>query len=193
MSRVLNLSNMNRYNGPLKSHKIPDVLIYCRGKNRLTPPQEEFLAFSTKKGEKATGLLVCHQLDFEVRDDYNGPVLGVDFIETTPHGKGLGQKLLSFAKIYSKKIGCNGYICLKADCSFDRLPHLFYRKNGFTTLDSKIDKQMDEFINQKYEPTTDDYPSLLMYYPENTTKPVQKSNIVKKLLAPFSRFWGAFD
>ena len=84
--------------------------------------------------------------------------------------------MLDFAKKIAEKSGCNGSVVLKADESFSpqKIPHLFYRKNGFTTLDKKIDQKMDTFIKKGKTATYKDFPSLVMYYFKN-------SNIEHKL------------
>lgn len=121
---------------------LPEHLFYHHTKSTKQQPWDIFIMFSTK-GKKDRGLLVCRKTTTQFRDDYEGKTLCVDNILAIPQYMGLGSKILEFAKNYSKKSGCNGYMILKADSSFtpDKIPHLFYRKKNFTTLNKKNDKK----------------------------------------------------
>ena len=81
--------------------------------------------------------------------------------------------MINFAKNYSKQVGCNGYIILKATSIKNESysPCIFYRKENFSTLDKKIDKKLDYFIKKKLFATQKDFPSMLMFYP-----PKEKTN-----------------
>ena len=127
----------------------------------MHPPQTEFLAFSTT-GDKNWGELVVHKTKMQFRNDYKGETLAIDFISTHKKNKGLGATIIDFAKNYSKQIGCNGYIVLKAVSHFsnDSAPHLFYRKHGFTSLDKNFDKKLDSFIKNKQKKGNRTFPFL---------------------------------
>ena len=116
---------------------------------------------------KIKSFMVCHKLNFKLRDDYDGDTLGIDFLLSNDKGKGYGTKLLNYAKNYSKQLGCNGYICLKADStlSYYKAPHQFYRKNGFTTLDKVIDKKLDKFNKEGLQGSYLDFRPKLMFFP----------------------------
>ena len=151
-----------------KPIKIPEVLFYKKPyKSVMHPPQTEFLAFSTT-GDKNWGELVVHKTKMQFRNDYKGETLAIDFISTHKKNKGLGATIIDFAKNYSKQIGCNGYIVLKAVSHFskDNAPHIFYRKQGFTSLDKNFDKNLDSFIKNKQKVNPDIFPEKLMFYPE---------------------------
>ena len=165
------MSNINL--NIINSAKIPDVLFYKRPKNSIMkPPQEEFVAFSTK-GDKNWGELIIHKTNLILRDDYNGDTLAIDFIESKNKHNGLGKAMINFAKNYSKQVGCNGYIILKATSikNEEDVPHIFYKKENFSTLDKKIDKKLDYFIKKKLFAKPKDFPSMLMFYP-----PKEKTN-----------------
>ena len=155
---------------PLKSNipkSIPDKLIYLRRPNTLMhPTQQEFVMFSTK-GDLNTGLMICHKTNMQLRDDYNGSSLAIDFITTKEQNKGMGRSLIEFAKKYSQRIGCNGFVHLRASCGFtpNRIPHTFYRKCGFSTLNKKDDALLDKFIKKNKNATFKDFPATLMFYP----------------------------
>lgn len=145
--------------------KIPEILYYhktqgTRQKNNL------YNMLSTKTGEKHGFLVTCIKNN-SIKDYYEGNHLFIGFIIASPMGNGFGEKLLNFAKQLSKKNECNGHIQLWADGSFtpNSVPHLFYRKNGFSTLDKKQDELMDKFIRWGKPATYKDFPNMKMYYP----------------------------
>lgn len=164
---------------PKPSAKLPEVLFYKRPiKSVMSPPQEEFVAFSTK-GDKNWGEIVLHKSKLQHRKDYEGDTLAIDFISSNDRQKGLGSAMIDFAKNLSKKNGCNGYLVLRADSSIDKhhVPHIFYRKQGFTTLDNKLDRKLDSFIKDNKQATSNDFKTQLMYYPA----PQKKPSLVERL------------
>lgn len=158
--------------------KLPSVLFYKQPiKSVMQPPQEVYTAISTR-GDKNWGILVLHKSTMQHRNDYNGSTLAIDYIESRNKHKGLGKAMIEFAKNYSKQKGCNGYIVLRADSTIDKkqVPHIFYRKQNFTTLDKKIDKKIDLFIRNQQDGTSSDFPTQSMYFP-----PPQKQNFINKI------------
>ncbi len=153
--------------------KLPEVLFY----KRPSKYKQEFVAFSTK-GDKNWGELILSIINWQYREDYAGKTLGIDFIESNQKHKGLGKAMLNFAKFYSKKNGCNGYILLSADSTLnpEEIPHLFYRKFGFESYNKKNNKKMDRFIKEGKKATKKDFSTMLMYYPRK-----EKTNLFKKL------------
>lgn len=148
---------------PLKyPHKIPDILFY----NKTSGQYNLFNMLSLKLNKKV-GFMVLQKANTFVENYYQGKCLFLNFISSFPKEQGFGQIMLDFAKNIAKQDECNGHIILKADSSLspNKIPHLFYRKNDFTTLDSKIDKKMDKFIKQGKIATHKDFPSTIMYYP----------------------------
>lgn len=145
----------------------------------MHPAQIEFIAISTT-GDGNWGELVVHKTNISQRPDYNGSSLAIDFMKSKQSNKGLGKQMFLFAQNYSKQIGCNGYILGKADSSFtpQKIPHLLYRKWGFSTLDRNIDQQLDKFINKSKNATIKDFPSMLVFYPPLSAKK-QEAKIYK--------------
>ena len=149
------------------NEKLPKVLFYKRPtRSIMHPPQTEYIAFSTN-GDKNWGELIIHKSSLQHREDYSGNTLAIDFIASKEKRKGLGGAMIKFAKNLSKQKGCNGFLVLKADSTIDshRVPHIFYRKQGFTTLDKKIDNKLDMFIKNNQQATSNDFSTQLMYYP----------------------------
>ena len=162
---------------PLKyPKKIPEILYYH--KTQGTYRQNNlYNMLSTKTGKKH-GFLVTWVKNSNLKDYYEGNCLFIGFIITSPTRNGFGEKLLNFAKQLSKKDKCNGHIQLWADGSFmpQNVPHLFYRKNGFSTLDEKIDKKMDKFIKSGKDATHKDFPNMPMFYPAPDKYPTPKTH-----------------
>ena len=178
------LSNL-LYNYP-RIEKLPDKLIYLRQSfNNMNPPQQEFVIFKPNS-KKISGLMVCHKSNVQLRPDYNGPSLAIDYLCSFEQEKGFGKALITFAKNYSKRLGCDGHIFLKADGSFtpNRVPHLFYRKCGFSTLDKKKDKLLDKFIRKNRPANWKQFASDLMFYPAMKSK---NSIFFDKLIKIFKR------
>ena len=152
---------------PLKYPKnIPDNLFY-HVKSGRNGQYDLFNMFSLKTGKK-NGFLVLQKGRHTVDNYYSGNTTFINFIASFPTGNGYGQIMLDFAKNFAKRNGSNGHLALKADPSFlpQKIPHLFYRKNGFTTLDKKLDKKMDSFLKKGKIATYKDFPCLVMYYPD---------------------------
>ena len=128
--------------------------------------------------------MVCHKSELPLRPNYENSVLAIDFLEVTTKNKGIGTKILKFAENYSKQIGCNGYLTIKADGSFmpKKIPHIFYRKFGFSTFDKKFDIKLDKFIAQNTYATTNDFPCLLMHYPPLSKKVPKFMQICTKIV-----------
>ena len=134
------------------------------------------------------GTLVCHKSELPLRPDYENSVLAIDFLEVTTKNEGLGTKILKFAEDYSKQVGCDGYLTIKADGSFmpERIPHIFYRKYGFTTLDKYNDMKLDKFIKKGCNATTKDFPCMLMHYPP---QPKDNMTFIQKFAKTFQKFF----
>ncbi len=149
----------------------------------MHPNQDVFNIYDLNKLNKL-GILVCHKSELPLRPNYENSVLAIDFLEVTSQNKGLGTKILKFAEEYSKQIGCKGYLTLKADGSFmpQRIPHIFYRKFGFSTFDKKTDKILDKFIAKNLNATSKDFPCLLMHYPPKPNKYTKFMQICAKIV-----------
>ena len=154
--------------------KLPDKIIYLRGENNVMhPPIWEYVIFSPKDSCSYNGMMKCHKSTLPFLDtNFDGPVLAIDYLYTTKRGGGYGKALLNFAKKLSEQTGCSGQIILKSVGRFlpMSVPHLFYRKNGFTTLDKKTDKKMDKFIKKNQRASQRDFSDMFMYFPEKKQK-----------------------
>lgn len=147
-------------------------LSYTHTINKVMHPHQHVFEMYSKDKTKKCGTLVCHKSEVPLRPNYKGSVLAIDFLEVSDKNKGVGTKILKFAKNCSEKMGCNGYMVLKSDSSYtpEKIPHLFYRKFGFSTFDKKTDKKLDKFINSKQNATSKDFPCLIMHYPPQVEK-----------------------
>ena len=157
---------------------------YKHSVNKVMHPNQHVFEFYSNIDKNKLGTLVCHKSELKIRPDYDGMVLAIDFIETRNKNQGWGTRILEFAKKYSKQIGCNGFMTLKADGSYTpkRIPHIFYRKFGFSTLESNTDKELDRFIKKGENATIKDFPCLLMHFPAQDKKPTFLERILLQLL-----------
>ena len=162
----MNLSvNIMKNTGYTKT--LPKKFLYLRSLCTLTSPALLDYVMFKPNSKRLAANIVLKKTDKIFRPDYGGKSLVVEYVAAYRHDNGDGTSLINFAKNFSKKNGCNGYLVLDADPSFtpNRVPHIFYRKQGFTTLNEKIDKKMDEFIKENKTATYMDFLSMLMYYP----------------------------
>lgn len=166
----------------MKTNPVLDF-VYEHSVNKIMHPCQHVFDFYSDTGKNKLGTLVCHKSELQLRPNYDGNVLAIDFLEVTNKNQGFGTKVLKFAEEYSKQIGCKGFMTLKADGSYmpERIPHIFYRKFGFSTLDKGADKKLDKFIKKKVNATIKDFPCLLMHFPV----PDKKTNGLKRILSLF--------
>ena len=157
--------------------------------NKVMHPNQDVFEIYDMDKTKRLGTLVCHKSELPLRPDYKNSVLAIDFLEVTTKNEGLGTKILKFAQEYSKQIGCNGYLTVKADGSLlpQRIPHIFYRKFGFSTFDKKIDMKLDKFVSKNINATIKDFPCLLMHYPPNPNKIPKFMQICAEILQKMSK------
>ena len=172
----------------LRLKKIPDVLISHQYFNYYDAPISRFILSPTKKSEFGR-LVIMDCIDTKINRDgiRDVPCLYIWKLISNCSGHGYGSKMLDFARSYSKKIGCNGYISLTSDGCYNphRLPHIFYRKYGMSTESRKIDKKLDKFIAKGKNATYKDFKTEEMFYP-----PIKhpKSKI-KKLIDKFFKIF----
>ena len=162
-----------------------DRLICLQSVNKkMHPEQATFVLFSKKTG-KVEGEMICHKSSMELRDDYSGKTLAIDFLIANKRKLGVGKALIDFAKKFSKQMGCNGYIFLKADpfITPNSAPHIFYRKCGFSTLDEKFDTKIDKYIKKNQDASWRDMPAKLMFYPPQKQDKLSFIEKIKKFFA----------
>ena len=160
--------------------------IYKHSVNSVMHPTQHIFDFYSNIDKNKLGTLVCHKSELQIRPNYDGNVLVIDFLEVTNRNKGFGTEILEFAQKYSKQIGCNGFMTLKADSSYmpEKIPHLFYRKFGFSTLEKHTDKKLDKFIKTQTNATINDFPCMIMHYPE-----LNKNQKNKKIINMFVNYY----
>ncbi|MBP3821394.1 GNAT family N-acetyltransferase [bacterium] len=160
--------------------------------NKIMHPAQNIFDIYDINTSKKVGTLVCHKTELPLRPNCNNSVLAIDFLEVSSKNKGIGTKILKFAEEYSKHIGCNGFLIVKADGSFtpQRIPHIFYRKFGFSTFDKRTDIKLDKFIKENRSATKKDFPCLIMHYPPKTPK---STKFIKKIVKIIERIKQSFS
>ena len=89
---------------------------------------------------------------------------------------------MDFAKSLYGELGCEGKVVLDASTTpYDphNPPHIFYRKNGFTSDDKKMLKKIDKHIKKGKQLDYKTTPAIRMYYPPDT--PPAKPNFLQLL------------
>ena len=160
--------------------------VFKHSVNRVMQPNQHIFEMYSEDKSKKLGTLVCHKSELPLRPNYDGSVLAIDFLLVNDRNKGTGTKILKFAEDLSRQMGCKGYMTLKADGSYtpNSVPHIFYRKFGFSAFDKKTDKKFDKFIRQNRQATWRDFPNLLMHYPPAP----QKHSFFKEMFCNLFKF-----
>ena len=141
-----------------KSDKIPTRLIYKTPKNDLYRMVDsrsgkmlgEMLAFVNTNTDK------CFYTNLEL--PYKS--FHIASLEIVDKNKGYGREFIDFAKVLSKRNGCENRLTLEAYNS-GKSPHIFYKKCGFTTNYKHINKFLDKCIAKKEQ--VDYMPLVHMY------------------------------
>ncbi len=155
---------------PIKTNipkRVPKYLIYQFSPSlSYFKDVDRFVLFNTQNNNQKT-LMSCFPIEKAREDLEKTESLYIEELLSFEPQKGLGTKMLDFAKNYSKKIGCNGYFHLSADSGLtpDSIPHIFYRKYGMNTKDASINKKLDKFISKGKNARHTDCPNIEMYYP----------------------------
>ena len=159
--------------------KLPEVLFYSR------PSTNSYTMISTKNPE-----ILGHMRAFVSNYHFKDPYLFVHQLVIFKNKRqGYGTKFLDFAKNLSKKSGCGGRVRLIATTTaYDprNPPHLFYRKNGFSSNNKKFIAKMDRYIRKNKQLDYRTTHRLEMYYPE---EPVVKKETGWSRLKDYFKQW----
>ena len=181
---VFIINTMLKY-PPIKPKAITDLLIYThQNKTPLGTTRIRGKMYSLSKG-KECATFMCETDSLELKTEK--PSLYIDFLKSYERNKGYGTKLLNYAILLSKELGCDGNIYLNATevLSPKSVPHIFYRKFGMNTGNKNIDKKLDKFIRKGKNATEKDFQSINMYYPPI---PYQKTSFADDIKSIFGIF-----
>ncbi len=104
-------------------------------------------------GRMIAGPMVCRKnirkSFYPINDDYKS--FFIDELHSYYSNENIGTTFINLAKNESKNEGCHGRIHLVASSIFNpyRPPHVFYRKLGFNSNNSKVNKYLDKCIKHK--------------------------------------------
>ena len=154
---------------PIKSEKIPDMLIHDSCNKEFGT--HSCTIFSTKK-KSSYAKAKYHFSDGVFYYDQKTPIIFVDKLVSYDRNKGLGTGIIKYLKNLSNKKGCDGRIVLYSSSCYtpQKIPHIFYRKLGFTTENKKYDKILDKAIRKRKNLTHNDMIDILMVYEPKTKK-----------------------
>lgn len=91
----------------------------------------------------------------------------IDYLKSNVRDKGNGSKFITLAKNESKALDCKGRVHLIASrvYDYDRPPHVFYKKMGFVSNSSKMNKYLDKCIKFGMNVSQSKSSPLCMYLP----------------------------
>ena len=91
----------------------------------------------------------------------------IDYLKSNVRDKGNGTKFITLAKKESKALDCKGRVHLIASrvYDYDRPPHVFYKKMGFVSNSSKMNKYLDKCIKFGMNVSQSKSSPLCMYLP----------------------------
>ena len=96
-------------------------------------------------------------------------VFEINYLNIAPpeRRKGYGNKFIKFAQAESRKNNCEGRVFTCASTIYDNEhpSHIFYRKQGFTSVKSNINRAIDKAIETGQELNAKYTEDLLMYLP----------------------------
>ena len=126
---------------------------------------QDFYKMFTTKNPRVVGIMSADNSKIGQKDYYH-----ILFLFIKEQRQGYGKDFIDFAKNISKEKGCDGRLFLLADKEVygaKKPPHIFYRKQGFTTNDKKYLKYIDKFIRENKEMENKDSKPIYMYYDPN--------------------------
>ena len=187
----INLSNYNPILYRKISQKFPDELIYSFRADAFdlsinrTSAVNIHRMFDTKTGQYVGEMITQPFKNISSSLIYPGETktkaLEIVRLLVFQRRKGYGTKFINFAKNESNEYNCNNHLFLLASSLYDpQYPsHIFYRKQGFTSINKKMNKILDKCIakNEKLNNAE----NLIMYMPVKKEEPEQKYGFFKKL------------
>lgn len=187
----INLSNYNPILYRKISQKFPDELIYSFRADAFdlsinrTSAVNIHRMFDTKTGQYVGEMITQPFKNISSSLIYPGETkiraLEIVRLLVFKRRKGYGSKFINFAKHESNEYNCNNHLFLLASSLYDpQYPsHIFYRKQGFTSINKKMNKILDKCIakNEKLNNAE----NLIMYMPVKKEEPEQKYGFFKKL------------
>lgn len=170
----MNINSLDGFYTIRKPKKLPKRLIYHRKvKTPLEEKYDVFKMFSTQTGHELGMLATLPDVkkielsSYYPKGDWK-PSLYIMDLHSFERDKGVGTMFINFAKILSEKLGMHGRLHLISSDMYDksRPPHIFYRKQGFTSRNVKRVKEMDEYLLGQAS-DLHKFHSLRMYYNPN--------------------------
>lgn len=150
-----------------KIQELPRTLIYNKSKSSL-------YTMMTTQNPRIVGTMWASPKKIDNKNFFEIILLVID-----ERRKGFGKEFINFAKNRSYQKNCEGRVFLTSDINvFEsrKPPHIFYRKQGFTSNDKAYLKKIDQFIKEGKEMTYKDNKCIYMYYEP------PKENFIQKLI-----------
>ncbi len=169
MVRILSTNTPSFLTPPLK--KVPDCIVTKYSLATPSGPLFQYRMADTRYGSmvgEMFGRPVTETMFSEyypIMSNYNS--FYIEKLIINDKGLGYGSKFINFAKSESLKLGCGGKVHVTASRIYSpkNPPHLFYRKNGFTSRDTGKIAYFDKCIKKHKQISPEMADNLAMYLP----------------------------
>lgn len=148
-----------------KIQELPRTLIYNK-------PKSSLYTMITIQNPRIVGSMWAQPRKIDNKNFFEIILLVID-----ERRKGFGSEFINFAKNISYQKGCEGRIFLTSDINIFESkipPHIFYRKQGFTSNDKKYLEKIDSFIREGKDMSHKDNKCIYMYYEPKKESFIQK-------------------
>lgn len=153
-----------------------------------SPVGYKYHLFDTKTGQQL-GEMEARPVLYNLRNKSFYPQIApyksfeIDYLKSDVRDSGNGTKFITLAKNESKSLDCNGRVHLIASRAYDhkRPPHVFYKKMGFVSNSSKMNRYLDKCIKYGKNISQSKSDALKMYLPESSVS-IPKISTVGKIL-----------
>lgn len=188
------MGNLNSSYLLYRRRDIPNKLFYRKemyntGQTFATdcsPVGYKYHLFDTKTGQQL-GEMEARPVLYNLRNKSYYPQVEpyksfeIDYLKSDVRDSGNGTKFITLAQNESKSLGCNGRVHLIASRAYDhdRPPHVFYKKMGFVSNSSKMNRYLDKCIKYGKNISQSKSDALKMYLPENSVNVPKISNVGK--------------
>lgn len=166
--------------------KMPHYLVYAKRDVNLIDlcsmksfKADIFRMVNTENGQYAGEMITRAMKDVKLQEIYpkekKVDALKIERLIVENKRQGYGSAFLRLAQAESEQKGCGGKVFLVASTIYDKNNpcHIFYRKQGYTSTNSYINKKLDRCIINNSKLSSYYSENLLMYRPVDEVKQPQ--------------------
>ena len=166
--------------------KMPHYLVYAKRRVKLIDlysmksfKADIFRMVNAENGQYAGEMITRAMKDVKLQEIYpkekKVDALKIERLIVENKRQGYGSAFLRLAQAESEQKGCGGKVFLVASTIYDKNNpcHIFYRKQGYTSTNSYINKKLDRCIINNSKLSSYYSENLLMYRPVDEVKQPQ--------------------